>query len=271
MECIEKDNLYKDICKSARDGEKILPIHHKDKLLYILKRASWKFVILTGLKIRSKSAQEYLLQLAHAYTGHRGLDRTYQKLTRKYYWQNSYNDTQDYFRICKIYQSTKGSTQLPIGYLTPLNVPTQPWEGIAMDFLSMEPVTISCSKLIPDYHKLKGERFHNISFDKLLVISCRHTDFTFLVPCIKELNAMDVIDIFEKWIKPTIGLLYKIIADQDILFMSATFQDWANSVGVSYKASSIYYPQTDRPSKRKNKTIIPMFIAKKLEDGTNWV
>jgi len=62
-----------------------------------------------------------------------------------------------------------------------------------MDFLSMEPVTIPCSELIPGYHKLKGEGSHNISFDKLLVISCRHTDFTFLIPCIKELNAKDVI------------------------------------------------------------------------------
>jgi len=49
-----------------------------------------------------------------------------------------------------------------------------------MDFLSMECITIPCSELIPGYHKLKGTESHNISFDKLLVISCRHTDFTFL-------------------------------------------------------------------------------------------
>jgi len=126
MECMEKDNLYKDIYKRARDGEKILTLQSKDKFLYILKRAIWKLVFPTGLKIRSKSAQGHLLQLAHAYTGHGGLDRTYQELTSKYYWQNSYSDTQDYVRSCRICQSTKGSTQLPIRYLTPLNVPTQP-------------------------------------------------------------------------------------------------------------------------------------------------
>jgi len=139
--------------------------------LYILKRATWKLVIPTGLKIRSKSGQEHLLQLAYAYTGHGGLDRTYQELTSKYYWQNSCSDTQDYVRSCEICQSTKGSTQLPIGDLTPLNIPNQPWESITMDFPSMEPVTIPCSELIPGYHKLKGEGSYNISFDKLLVIS----------------------------------------------------------------------------------------------------
>jgi len=32
VECMEKVNLYKDIYKRARDGEKILTIQHKDKL-----------------------------------------------------------------------------------------------------------------------------------------------------------------------------------------------------------------------------------------------
>jgi len=140
-----------------------------------------------------------------------------------------------------------------------------------MDFLNMEPVTIPYPELIPVYPKLKGEGPHNIFFDKLLVISCRHTDFTFLIPCVKELNAKDVIDIFEKWIKPTVGLPYEIITNQDILFMLATFQYWANSGGVRHKASSAYYPQTDGVSEKKNKTIISMFATKKLEDGRNWV
>jgi len=126
VECIEKHNLYKDIYKRARNGEKILTIQYKDKFLYILKIATWKLVIPTGLKIRSKLEQEHLLQLAYAYTGHEGLDRTYKELTSKYHWQNSYSDTQDYVRSCGICQTTKVSTQLLIGYLIPLNVPTQP-------------------------------------------------------------------------------------------------------------------------------------------------
>ena len=40
---MEKDNLYNDINKRARDGEKILTIQYK---LYILKRATWKLIIL---------------------------------------------------------------------------------------------------------------------------------------------------------------------------------------------------------------------------------
>jgi len=90
---MEKDTLYKDIYKRARDGDKILIIQYKNKFLYILKRVTYKLMILAGIKIKSKSAQEYLLQLAHAYIGHGGLDKTYQELTSKYYWPNFYSDT----------------------------------------------------------------------------------------------------------------------------------------------------------------------------------
>ena len=96
-------------------------------------------------------------------------------------------------------------------------------ESIAIDFLSIEPLTIPYSKLIPSYHKLKGEGSHNISFDKLLVSSCRHSDITFLIPCIKELNIGDIINIFEICNKPTVGLHYDIITDEDILFISPIF------------------------------------------------
>jgi len=104
---MEKDNLYNDINKRARDGEKILTIQYK---LYILKRATWKLIILPWIKIRCKSAQEYFLQLAHAYPRHGGLDRTYQELTSKYLWQNSNSESQDYLKSCGVCQSTKDST-----------------------------------------------------------------------------------------------------------------------------------------------------------------
>ena len=43
------------------------------------------------------------------------------------------------------------------------------------------------------------------------------------------------------------------------------------AVGIMHQASSTYHPQTDGASEKKNRTIIPMFSAKKLEEGKNWV
>src|SRR5207302_11324758 len=40
---------------------------------------------------------------------------------------------------------------------------------------------------------------------------------------------------------------------------------------ILYKVGSTYYSQIDGASERKNKTIIPMFAAKKLTHRMNWV
>src|SRR5438445_11203905 len=53
--------------------------------------------------------------------------------------------------------------------------------------------------------------------------------------------------------------------------MSRVFQDWVSDNGILRNVGSTYYPQTDGASERKNKSIIPMFAAKKLEHGMNWV
>src|SRR5438445_5804086 len=53
--------------------------------------------------------------------------------------------------------------------------------------------------------------------------------------------------------------------------MSTAFQDWLSKNGILHKASSAYHPGTDGASERKNKSIIPIFAAKKLESGMNWV
>jgi len=94
-----------------------------------------------------------------------------------------------------------------------------------MDFLSIEPVTIPCSELIPGVYNLKQEGSQNISFNKLLVISYTLTDFTLFKPCFKELNDKDFIYIFEKCIKPMVGLPYEIITFQGLLLLSEKFPD----------------------------------------------
>ena len=135
----------------------------------------------------------------------------------------------------------------------------------------MEPVFVDCATLIPGFKNMHGDKPHMIQFHKLLVISDRLSDFTFLIPCISEITAENVISMFENWIKPTVGLPVTIISDQDTLFMSTAFQDWLSKNGILHKASSAYHPETDGASERKNKSIIPIFAAKNAEKGMNWV
>ena len=92
-----------------------------------------------------------------------------------------------------------------MGLLRPLNVPTKSWESITIGCISFEPVIIPCSKLISGYKDQVGEKPHVIEFHKILVITCRHSDYAFLIPSVSHINAQVVIDDFTKYISPTIG------------------------------------------------------------------
>jgi len=145
-------------------------------------------------------------------------------------------------KSCEICQVTKGSRQLTGALLTPLNVPTKPLESIVLDIISFEPIIIPCSKLIPGYKDPVGENPLMIVFHKMLVITCRHSDYTFFIRYVTDINAQGVIDIFTKWIRPTIVYPISIVTDQDPLFISDLFQEWMASVGIEHKASTTCHP-----------------------------
>ena len=111
---------------------------------------------------------------------------------------------------------------------------------------------------------------HFVTFCKVLNIIDRHSGYTYIIPCTGELNAAGLIDIVEKHIKPTIGLPFSSVSDQDVLFMSAEFQDWLIKNGIRYKVSTTYHPETDGQTERKNRELTEMFAVHKFA-GTDWL
>ena len=91
-----------------------------------------------------------------------------------------------------------------------------------------------------------------VTFCKVLNIIDRHSGYPDNIPCTGEINVAGVIDIFEKYIKPIIGLPFPIVSDQDVLFMSAEFQDWMRKNSISHKVSTTYHTKTDGQTARKN-------------------
>ena len=238
--------------------------------LDIYKESTWQLIICRGLKIKSLSAQNFFIQQAYDHTGHGGLNKTYQNLTDKYNWKDSYSDVKEFVESCEHCQSTKSSTQKPVGLLTPLTVPQRPWIEIAMDFFFLKQLVVNCTKLIPGMKFSDKQKPHFVTFCKVLNIIDRHCNYTYIICCIGENNAARVIDIFEKHIKPPIGLPFAIISDQDILFVSAAFQDWIIKNDIRHTVSTTHYPETDGQTEKKNRELTEMFAAHELQ-GTDWL
>jgi len=164
-------------------------------------------------------AIEALLYEAHDQSGYGGFLKTYSYLQDKYSWIGQYQDTKEFVSTYNTYQLSKATTQLPVRLLTPLAVPQQPWTTVSTDFLSMVPIKVFLTDILPGYRPEKGESLHEVTFYKLMVIQDTLTDYTFLIPCTSYITAKDVIEMCKQKVAPIIGLLHALISDQEPLFM----------------------------------------------------
>src|SRR5262249_37741331 len=71
--------------------------------------------------------------------GHPGKRVTRDLITCYYHWPHIDQDIESYISSCELCQRNKDSTQRPGGLLTPLPIPSYPWESISMDFITHLP------------------------------------------------------------------------------------------------------------------------------------
>jgi len=125
IKLILQDPTYSDLYKKVQQ-QHIQLVQIANKFLYLYKRNPCRTVIPEGFKFEGTSAIYNLIDQAHNSWGHAGVELTYEELADKYIWQNIYKNPKDFVKSYKICQLIKGSTQLPVGLLTLLNVPTKP-------------------------------------------------------------------------------------------------------------------------------------------------
>jgi len=229
---MEKDGNYQRIWKEIMEGKKIAGIQEQKGFLYIYKgrkqqtTGGWRLIILRNFNLKGMSAIETLLHEAHDQTGHGGFLKTYSYLQDKYSWIGQHQDTKEFVSTRNICQLSKGITQLLVGLLTPLAVPQRPWTTVSTDFLSIVPIKVFLTDILPGYRPEKGESLHKVTFHKLMVIQDILTDYTFLIPYTSYITAKDVIEMWKQKVAPIVGLPHALISDQDPLFMSREFQEW---------------------------------------------
>jgi len=105
-----------------------------------------------------------------------------------------------FIKNCDTCQKTKVVQHAPYGLLQSNEVPDQPWESIAIDFIT-------------DLPKSEG-------YDTILVVIDRLTKMSHFIPCSKDLDARQFANLFMKEIVRLHGLPDNIITDRETLFTS---------------------------------------------------
>jgi len=86
----------------------------------------------------TSTALQTALQLAHT-TGHEGIQKTLQRLRRDFVIDNDRAVVRDFVHSCATCQRNKTKNLHPAGLLQPLDIPTNIWQDISLDFIEALP------------------------------------------------------------------------------------------------------------------------------------
>jgi hypothetical protein len=125
--------------------------------------------------------------------GHPGRDKTFDLVSRDYYWPGIKDSISQFIRNCYTCTRSKPVNHVLHGVLRPLPIPNRPWKELSMDFVTGLP--------------------QSDEFDAVMVIVDRLSKQRHLIPYHTTANAKDVADIYLHEIWKHHGLPSHITSD----------------------------------------------------------
>jgi len=197
--------------------------------------------------------RQAFLHAAHdaKFSGHLGAARTFQNLSRHYWWPGMRNHVRKYVAECTSCQRNKPTNQKPAGMLQPMPIPETPWSIVTMDFITDLPPT---------------EAGH----DALLVVVDKLTKMTHLVPCRKSLSAEQFAPLYLANVVKLHGFQEIIITDRDVRWTSSFWREVCKQFDIKLRFSSSFHPETDGQTERANRTLEEMLRHYVSPDHADW-
>ena len=161
--------------------------------------------------------------------GHPGKAKTYEILSRYYYWPGIIDDVKRFVRNCYGCRKNKNSPDKYHGALKPLPVPNKRWFHISIDFIVDLPVS----------RDLWGRDCINI-----MVIVNRLSKMVKCIP-MDGITAKDAAKAFYTHIWKNHGLPNSIISDRGRTFVSYFWDQLTTRLGIKTDLSTAYHPETD--------------------------
>jgi hypothetical protein len=209
----------------------------------------------TQARNRSKELLEWYHDAPTA--GHPGMAKTYDAITRSYWWPDIRKFVQEYVKGCATCQANKIITRRNAPPLSPIlpQEGAKPFQTIAMDFIVKLP-------------KSQG-------YDSILTITDHDcTKAVILIPCKEEMNSEELAELYKDKAFPYTGIPSKIISDRDTRIGSNFTKDLCAQLQVQQNISTAYHPQTDGQSEKTNQhveTALRIFSNYQQDDWARWL
>ena len=265
VKCQENDDLCQQIRRYMRDGElnventikpatwvkQIELFQEKNGLLYRETQApqrNHKYLQL----VAPYSIRKRILHIFHNSVtgGHFAYQRTYLKISAKFYWPNMREEIHEYCKAC--IDCTANRAPGPKAFLKPLELATRPNQVIGVDFLGpIKPMSPQGNKFI---------MVMTDKFSKFVRIAA--------LPDLKAETAAKALmeeHVFNE------GPPVAIVSDKGVQFTSALFRELCQLLGIKQNMSTSYHPETDGATERMNRTMVGV-LRKMLREKNheNW-
>lgn len=228
-----------------------LALHSPNEKGYSLEQGLIKFkgrlVIGNNLAMQTK-----LISNLHdsAVGGHSGIQATYQRAKKLYYWPGMKLAVEVFVRQCSVCQQAKHTNTKPAGMLQPLPPPKGAWQDITMDFIDGLPMSDGANVI--------------------LVVVDRLTKYAHFLPLRHPYTAKSVAKVYVDNVVKLHGIPLSIISDRDKVFTSAFWKAVIAAVGTKLHYSTAYHPQTDGQTERVNQCLEQYLRCAVHDEPKHW-
>lgn len=202
---------------------------------------------------KNKALYKKIISTHHdnCFSGHFGVEKTYELLSRSYYWPSMKESLINYISTCDTCQRHKASNEKKSGFLSSNRIPDQPWEVVSIDFITQLPVT------------KKGH-------DSIFVVVDRLTKMAHFIAHKMTDNAKAIAQLYIDNVFKLHGLPKEIISDRDSRFTSKFWSSLMETLNIKKNMSTAFHPQTNGQVERINR-ILEEYLRKFMNiESNNW-
>jgi hypothetical protein len=136
-------------------------------------------------------------------SGHLGALKTAELLARNFYWRALTTSVRQYVAGCEVCHRIKAARHPRYGVNMPIEPPSQPWEGVTMDFVTDLPESTASANT------------------GILVVVDRLTKMAIYLPCRKDVDSLELERMFLEEVICKHGVPSNIVTDRGSQFTSS--------------------------------------------------
>lgn len=209
-------------------------------------------VVHGGKEVLVKNRVSTILKACHdnpATGGHFGRDKTYAKISERYFWKGMKNDIAEYIKRCPKCFTVNPKLSKEAPALNSIHVPEKIWSLVGIDIIG------------PLHESSLGNKY--------IVAATDHFSKWSEAAAIADKSAKSVAD-FLYCIICRLGCMDTVISDQGREFVNEVVDTLMERFQTDHRITSAYHPQSNGQRERDNRTLKTALCKLVNEQGDDW-